>query len=219
MTRRRTLRGVLLGSGVAPGEIGIVARSLEPHDGRLFARFAAEHGFAVTASGDVKLTAQRIGRALASLLRLRERGFLRGDVLELLRDGLQTVTRIDVDATDRHTRERRIAGGSSEELLRLNRRSPLLESYIAIVAELEELTARVRQSLRGADWAEWLDDATTRFRVESERDLQALAAIDDITALFRRAAWKTRSSPMPTAGSWSCGRSATAGPRSSSCFN
>jgi hypothetical protein len=177
----------LLGAGTPPSDIGIVARSLDAHDVRLFGRFANEHGFAVSANGEVKLTAQRIGRSLASLLRLRERGFLRGDVLELLRDGLQTATRIDVDRADRHTRERRIAGGSSEELLRLHRRSPLLESYIAIVAELEELTARVRQPLRGADWAEWLDEATSRFRAESERDLQALAAIDGITALFRRA--------------------------------
>jgi len=177
----------LLAAGTPPAEIGIVARSLDAHDVRLFGRFAAQHGFALSTGGEVPLTAQRIGRALATLLRLRERGYLRGDVIELLRDGLRTTTRIDVDAADLRTRERRISGGSSEELLRLNRRPPLLEAYIAIVAELEELTARVGQSLRGADWAAWLDQATSHFRAESERDLQALAAIDDIAALFRRA--------------------------------
>src|SRR5207253_8764254 len=94
----------LLARGVAARDIGIVARSLDPHDAHLLARFSAELGFGVSATVETPLVAQRIGRGLVTLLRLRERGFQRADVLELVRHGLKTKVRIDADQTDVETR-------------------------------------------------------------------------------------------------------------------
>ena len=68
----------------------------------------------VTVAGDeLPLRAHRIGRGVVTLLRLRERTFPRGDVFELLRDGLRTERGIDVDRSDLETRRARIAGGTS----------------------------------------------------------------------------------------------------------
>ena len=86
---------------------------------RLLNRFAEEHGFATTLSEEIPLSAHRIGRGALTLLRLRERGFPRAEVLGLLRDGLHTQTRLDVDPADAATRRARIAGGTSEELRRM----------------------------------------------------------------------------------------------------
>src|SRR6185503_10538164 len=102
----------------ASGEtrIAITARSFDPYDVRLINRFASEHGFQTTLADEMPLTAHRIGRGMVTLLRLHDRGFPRGDVLELVRDGLHTQTRIHVDRTDYETRRARIAGGTSDEL-------------------------------------------------------------------------------------------------------
>ncbi|HEX8253366.1 MAG TPA: hypothetical protein VF846_09480, partial [Thermoanaerobaculia bacterium] len=102
----------LLAIGTSPRDVGIVARSLEPYDARLLNRFAEEHGFRTTNGDELPLNAHRVGRGATTLLRLRERGFLRGEVLELVRDGLHIRTRIDVDDVDAATRRARIAGGT-----------------------------------------------------------------------------------------------------------
>ena len=178
-TRLEELRSVcasvaeLLARGVT--DVGIVARSLEPYDIRLINRFASEFGFTTTLADETPLAAHRIGRGAITLLRLRERGFPRADVLELVRDGLYTRTRIGVDRADAETRRARIAGGTSAELRVMRSRSPVIDDYIALVAELEELTASPTA------------DLGSLFRVETEADLAAAEKLDDIAALFRRA--------------------------------
>jgi len=174
-TRLDEIRGVcarvaeLLSQGMPPREIGIVARSLEPYDVRLLNRFAHEHGFRTTLAEELPLAAHRLGRAALTLLRLRERGFPRTEVLGLLRDGLRTQTRIDVDAADLETRRARIAGGPSEELRKMRVRSKVVEDYIALVAELETMPFD-----------------SSRFRIETDSDLQAIEKLDEITALIKR---------------------------------
>jgi len=165
----------LLAEGTPAREIGIVARSLEPYDAHLLNRFAEEHGFGTTLREEVPLAAHRIGRGALTLLRLRERGFPRAEVLGLLRDGLHTQTRLDVDTADSATRRARIAGGTSEELRRMRNRSPVIEGYLALVAELETLTANIELNRLGS-----------MFRIETETDLVAAEELDAITALFDR---------------------------------
>ena len=179
-TRHAELRSVcgavaaLLDQGET--SIGIVARSLEPYDARLLSRFAAEFGFVTTIAEESPLSAHRIGRAVSTLLRLRDRGFPRADVLELVRDGLHLRTRIHVDDVDAATRRARVAGGTSEELRPLRGRSRPLDTYIALVEELEELTASLEASRLGS-----------LVRIETEHDLAAAAALDEIALVFERA--------------------------------
>jgi PD-(D/E)XK nuclease superfamily protein len=189
-TRHDELRGVcarvaeLLASGTPAREIGIVARSLEAYDENLLQRFAAEHGFRTTLPGETPLPAHRIGRAAITLLRLRDRAFPRAEVLELVRDGLYTKTSVDVDAMDVATRRARIAGGTSAELGRMRTRPPIVETYIALVAELEQLTSRID--------VDFLARLGSAFRVETEMDLAAADRLDAIASLFRRASGWTR---------------------------
>ncbi|HEX6083609.1 MAG TPA: PD-(D/E)XK nuclease family protein, partial [Thermoanaerobaculia bacterium] len=174
-TRIDELRGVcgrvaeLLAAGTPAREIGIVARSLEPYDVRLLNRFAQEHGFRTTLAEEIPLAAHRLGRGALTLLRLRERGFPRTEVLGLLRDGLRTQTRIDVDEADLATRRARIAGGPSEELRKMRVRAKVVEDYISLVAELETMTFDV-----------------SRFGIETESDLQAAEKLEEIAALIKR---------------------------------
>lgn len=162
-----------LDANIDPREIGIVARSFEPYDVRLLHRFAEEFGFRTTLEDEIKLPAHRLGRGAITLLRLRERDFPRGDVLELVRDGLHTQTKIHVDAVDAATRRARIAGGTTDELKPMRGRSPVIDSYIALVAELETLTRDV------------ITDFGSMFRVETELDLDAAEELDQVAALLR----------------------------------
>jgi RecB family exonuclease len=171
----------LLADGTSPRDIGIVARSLKPYDARLVQRLAAEHGFTTTLSDETPLTAHRLGRGAVTLLRLRERGFPRGEVLELVRDGLHVQAQLDVDAVDAATRKARIAGGTSDELRAISRRTRELDDYIALVAELEALTSALD-----------LTNLGSLFRIETELDLAAAQKLDNIAALFRRASVWTR---------------------------
>lgn len=184
------LRGVceevaaLLARGVRARDIGIVARSLDPHDAHLLGRFSRELGFATSAGVETPLVGHRIGRGIVTLLRLRERGFPRADVLELVRDGLKTKVRIDADETDVETRRARIAGGTSEELRTVRRKNRTLDDYVALVAELESLVSEPRS---GREWADLLTRYVSLFRIETSIDVEAAEAIDGIAALFRRA--------------------------------
>ncbi|HEV7923566.1 MAG TPA: PD-(D/E)XK nuclease family protein [Thermoanaerobaculia bacterium] len=178
--------GRLLGEGVKAAEIAIVARSVDPYDARLVQRFAAAHGFTTTHDEEKPLTAQRIGRGVASLLRLRERGFPRAEVLELLRDGFRARTRIDADGADAKTREARIAGGTSDELRHLRGKSHGVDDYLALLAEIELVTRRLDGQLRGGEWSELLTQLLSRFRLETEEDLQAADRVDGVAELFAR---------------------------------
>jgi ATP-dependent helicase/DNAse subunit B len=187
-TREDEVRGicaeiaVLLEEGVPAESIGVAARALEPYDVHLFERFARAWNFTVSAPVIVPLTAHRIGRALTLLVRLRERDFPRSDVLEIVRAGLRTATSINADKADLETRQAQIAGGSSAVLKMRSNRSYAVGDYIALVEELETLTQRIDAS--------FLARAADLFRVENDSDLAALAAVDDLAALFTRAeAW------------------------------
>jgi hypothetical protein len=166
----------LLANGTPAREIGIVARSLEPYDVKLLNRFAQEQGFATTAAEEIPLASHRVGRGAIALLRLRERGFLRTEVLELVRDGLYVRTRLHIDDVDAATRRARIAGGTSEELRPFRNRSRALDDYIALVTELEELTAAID-----------VEKLASLFRLETEQDLAAAEKLDQLATVFRRA--------------------------------
>jgi RecB family exonuclease len=186
-TREEEIRDVcrsiatLLGSGET--SIGIVSRSLDPYDAQLFARFARENGFAVSESVPLPLAGHRFGRAAVLLLRLRERNFPRSEVLEIARSGLKLATRINAEKADYETRYATVAGGRSADLRQRTFRSPVIDDYIGVVAELEALTERIDSS--------WLKALAERFRVETALDLAAVEALQNIGALFARAeAWK-----------------------------
>ncbi|MEA2568725.1 MAG: ATP-dependent helicase/nuclease subunit [Acidobacteriota bacterium] len=176
----------LLANGVEPRAIGIVARSFDAYDARLLNRFAAERGFTATLGEEIPLTAHRLGRGLVSLLRLRERGFIRGEVLELLRDGFEPRRRVKIDDLDVATRRARIAGGTVKELAAVQRR-PFIDDYLDVVAELEEVTAPLAAQLRGTQWSDALAALVVRFRLETQQDVEAANEIDAIAAIFRRA--------------------------------
>jgi len=173
----------LLDSGTPPRDIAIVARALDDDDARLIQRFAAEHGFPTTAATATPLLAHRLGRGLATLLRLHDRGFPRGDVFELLRDGFTPKRRMKIDEVDLATRRARVAGGTASELRNVAQK-PFLDDYVAAVEELEQLAPPA--ALRGAEWSETLASLAARFRLETDLDVEAASAIDDVCALFRR---------------------------------
>jgi RecB family exonuclease len=189
---RETCRSVaaLLASGTPASDIGIVARTLEPYDVALLNRFAAAERFILSTGEETPLVAHRLGRAITTLLRLREAGFPRGEVIELLRDGFETKRPVDVDEIDLATRRAGIAGGTSEELNALARNSAIA-SYLTVVTEVEALTPGA--TLNGAEAAEFLTAAIAGFRIETELDLLAAEAIDEIAAIFRRTGrWNVR---------------------------
>ncbi|HYU27292.1 MAG TPA: hypothetical protein VEO74_18920, partial [Thermoanaerobaculia bacterium] len=163
----------LLDEGVPPRGIGIVARSLDDDDARLLNRFATELGFATTATTATPLLAHRLGRGLATILRLRDRGFPRGDVFELLRDGFTPRRRMKIDDVDLATRRARVAGGTASELQNVARK-PMLEDYVAVVAEIEQIAPPA--VLRGGEWSEALASLAARFRLETDLDVEAAAA-------------------------------------------
>jgi PD-(D/E)XK nuclease superfamily len=178
----------LLSDGAQPQSIGIVARSLEDADVHLFNRFAAEYGFRTTATEELPLIAHRIGRATVTILRLRERDFRRADVLEVVRDGLRTQTRINVDSADQETRQRHISGGTSEELRGRSEKSLVIGDYVRLVAELEELTAPLAAGThRGAEWSALVGAIAARFSIRTPSDLAAVQQLDSVAALFARA--------------------------------
>jgi RecB family exonuclease len=159
-----------IASLIAEGEtsIGITARSLDPYDVALINRLVP-----TTNAGETPLAAHRIGRGAITLLRLRDRGFPRGDVLELMRDGLQPKTHIDVDRADYETRKYRIAGGTHKELAPLRGRSEAIDAYITLIAELEALPL---------DFAQ----LSSLFQLETDLDLLAAEKLDNLAVVFAR---------------------------------
>jgi len=176
------LRGVcasvreLLDGGTPPARIGITARSLDADDIRLLERFGGEHGFAISARNDLALSAQRIGRGVCTILRLRERNFPRSDIVDILRDGYVPRSSVRVDAIDMATRKARISGGPSAGI-RNPKESAAIEEYRAVVAELEAQPLLV-------------DHLASKFRLDTEIDIAAAAALDEIAALIAR--WKRK---------------------------
>ena len=161
----------LLDAGVAADRIGVTTRMLDPDDVRLLERFAAESGFSVTQRVETSLLGHRIGRGIATILRLREKNFPRGEVIDILRDGYQPRIRVDVDRLDMATRKARVSGGRSVDI-RNAANEPLIEDYRAVVSELEAATS--------------LRHVAERFRLETEADLAAIAKIDEVAALLTR---------------------------------
>src|SRR5207302_5442858 len=160
------------------------ARTLDPYDVALLNRFAAAEGFALSIHDETPLVAHRLGRAIATLLRLRENGFPRGDVIELLRGGFVSKRAFNIDEIDMATRRYGIAGGTSEELKPIARNSAV-ETYVAVLGEIEPLAPEA--TLSATETAEFLTNTLTRFAIETESDLVAAEEIDKIAATFRRA--------------------------------
>jgi len=189
---RETCRaaGELLRSGVAARDVGIVARTLDPYDVALLNRFAAAEGFAISTADETPLVAHRLGRAIATLLRLRENGFPRGDVIELLRGGFISKRSVNLDEIDMATRRYGIAGGTSAELKSISRNAAV-DAYVALLAEIEPLAPE--STLSANETADFLTNTLNRFAIETESDLIAAEAIDDIAATFRRTnPWNVR---------------------------
>ena len=180
----------LLRSGTDARDIGIVARTLEPYDIALLNRFAAAEGFTLSTGEETPLVAHRLGRAMATLLRLRENGFPRGEVIELVRDGFMPRRAVNIDEIDAATRRAGIAGGTSGELKALARNAAI-EAYVDVLAEIESLAPEATLSANEA--AEFLASTIARFRIDTELDLVAAEAIDRIAATFRRTGkWNVR---------------------------
>ena len=180
----------LLERGTPASSIGIVARSLDPYDVALLNRYAAEFGFRTSEGTEVPLIAHRLGRVIGTILRLRERRFPRGDVIDLLRDGFYATQRVDVDRIDEATRRAQIAGGLRAEL-RNPKGDPLIEDYASVVADLEKIAPSAL--FTGRQWSERLNTIVSRVRLETEIDLLAAATVDDVAELFRRSSsWNRR---------------------------
>jgi RecB family exonuclease len=189
---RETCRaaGELLKSGINGRDIGIVARTLDPYDVALLDRFAAAEGFALSTTEETPLVAHRLGRAIATLLRLRENGFPRGDVIELLRGGFISKRAFNIDEIDMATRRYGIAGGTSEELKSISRNAAV-DAYVAVLAEIEPLAPDA--TLSAMETADFLINTLSRFAIETDLDLAAAETIDKIAATFRRASpWNVR---------------------------
>jgi len=189
---RQTCRaaGELLKSGVDARDIGIVARTLDPYDIALLNRFAAAEGFSLSTNDETPLVAHRLGRAIVTLLRLRENGFPRGDVIELLRGGFVSKRAFNIDEIDMATRRFGIAGGDVEELKSISRNAAV-DAYVAVLAEVEALAPEA--TLSAAETADFLTNTLNRFAIETELDLDAAEAVDNIAATFRRTApWNVR---------------------------
>jgi RecB family exonuclease len=180
----------LLRAGTDARDIGIVARTLDPYDIALLNRFAAAEGFAFSTGEETALVAHRLGRAMATLLRLRENGFPRGEVIELVRDGFLPRRSINIDEIDAATRRAGVAGGTSSELKALARNAAI-EAYVDVLAEIEVLAPEATLSANEA--AEFLASAIARFRIDTEFDLVAAEAIDRIVATLRKTTkWNVR---------------------------
>ena len=174
----------LLDEGVPPRGIGIVARSLDDDDVRLLSRFAAELGFATTATTATPLLAHRLGRGLATILRLRDRGFPRGDVFELLRDGFTPRRRIEArrrghghaaGARRRRHRERAAERRPQADARGLRRGGRGARSR-------SRRRRRCAAASGARRWRRW-PRASGSKRI---CDVEAAAAIDEVCALFRR---------------------------------
>jgi RecB family exonuclease len=161
----------LLDAGTPAERIGITARMLDPDDIRLLGRFAGELGFSISAAVETSLLAHRMGRAIATILRLREKNLPRGDVIDILRDGYLPRIRVDVDRLDVATRRARVSGGRSADI-RNAANDPAIDEYRTIVAELEALSG--------------LRSIAEHFRAETELDLAAVGEIDDVASLLAR---------------------------------
>ncbi|HEX3577893.1 MAG TPA: hypothetical protein VHY33_04945, partial [Thermoanaerobaculia bacterium] len=189
---RETCRaaGELLKSGIDARDVGIVARTLDPYDIALLNRFAAAEGFTISTSEETPLVAHRLGRAIATLLRLRENGFPRGDVIELLRGGFISKRAFNIDEIDMATRRYGIAGGTSEELKSISRNAAV-DAYVALLKEIEPLAPEA--TLSAIESADFLTNTLNRFAIETDLDLAAAEAIDAIAATFRRTnPWNVR---------------------------
>jgi len=179
----------LLDDGVPASAIGIVSRATDPHDAALVRRFAAELGFGVTDQTTRPLRGHRFGRALAILLQLRDRDFPRGDVIEILRSGFRAASPVDPGRLDQATRAVGIAGGTLKTLRsgkRPERYEMEIDAYLAVLSELEQLTAGAGGAIAAPAWGDHLESLLSHFRCESGDDLSAAEVIDSLIATLRR---------------------------------
>lgn len=188
----------LLDEGVAPGGIAIVTRSVEPRDAALLAAMARRFGFGLRGLAGRPLSGNRIARGVVDLLLLRERGFLRRDVMEILRCGAR-LPDIDgampsLDRLEAATRKARISRGRRDTVLAAEKRSRYEEHepdetllrYADVVDSLDRLTSGFGSGRTGAAWSHGLDTLAAMFRAETREDLDALDALRDLARALRR---------------------------------
>ncbi len=189
--------GGLLDGGVAPARIGVVARALDERTIALAERKARAHGVPIALRAGRPLLSHPLARAIRDLLRVRSEGFPRDLVIELasapFRRGElpEGATPSDLDDAARRAE---IAAGSSAQVRALlprldpNKRfTPRVAVYADTVAALEALTAGAGDARRPGAWADWIDATLARLRVDTEEDLEALAAISGVATALRRA--------------------------------
>ena len=189
----------LLGSGVQASTIGVVARSLEPKEAAILQGAAADLAFSIEPRRGLPLRAHRIPRAIAILLELQHRNFPRGEVIELLRAGLDSRTAgstsadQSADQMDRVTRRFGIAGGRSQSL------SPIIDAHAArwpeslsmardyqqLVSRLEEVSEVFRRPLGRARMSGEISKLLDLFRIDTELDLESVMGLDAIIERLR----------------------------------
>lgn len=201
MTHREEIRHVageiraLLDSGVRGSTIGVVARSLEPKETAILQDAAGELGFRVEPRRGLPLRAHRIPRALIALLELQQRNFPRGEVIELVRAGLDSriTGETSADQMDRTTRRFGIAGGRSESLsavidaqaLRSPDWVPAVRDYQQLVGRLETITGVFNRPLGRARMAGEISNLLALFRIDTEADLETMIGLDTIIERLR----------------------------------
>jgi len=201
MTHKEEIRHIaseiraLLDSGVHASRIGVVARSVEPKKAAILQDAATELGFAIEPRLGLPLKAHRIPRALTVLVELQDRNFPRGEVIELIRAGLDNriAGHTSADQMDRITRRFGIAGGRSQSLTAVIDvqavRSPDLVSvardYQQLVGRLEEITEVFKRPLGRARMAGEISKLLDLFRIDTETDLEAVMGLDAIIERLR----------------------------------
>lgn len=184
----------LLSRGVAPRAIGVVRRASDAQFLAMCERSARAVGFRFAAARALSLRATRIGRGLITLLRLRESEFSRGSVVELAAAGIRrSLTGISssADRLDEVSRRCEIVRGRSAEVEPLIARSsaagwPSAADYVTFLRFLERVTAGIPNAGPGAAWQRTLAEASAIFSVRTERDLDALRAIDEVGSRLAR---------------------------------
>lgn len=197
---RETIRSIraLLDAGTPPAKIAIAARVVPPSLASLVGRIAKSFDVAVSGAGSRPFRAHRIPRAVVQLLRLRERRWARGDIVEILNAGFDPgngwLRARDVVEIDRTTRHHFIAGGTAEEIRAILPRiederaddAKTIERYASAVEALEKRLALVAAPMRGAAWSTWLTTIVDAFRLDDENDLAATERLDSIADTLRR---------------------------------
>ena len=93
-------RSMFAGELAKPSSICLGAFEGDVEDGKLCGYLVVSRYVDAWHVMNIAVDLEQRGRGIATILRLRERNFPRGDVIDILRDGYQPRIRIDVDRLD-----------------------------------------------------------------------------------------------------------------------